>query len=414
MKRLTHLFVWFFLFSLPPLNAAFAGDTPPGPPIRVYVYFEMVAESLQDWGTGAGDSFLDFKKALVERPGWIQVAENASDADLAVQVMGRKNISLAGNGTNLVWIAIRYGDTYRTVMGSRIDPCMKCWKDASGAAAGIFIEWVKENYESIRSKEFIPGGFPEPTLTTYMDEDALKNLPAGPRLKVYFQTAETPAALREKWEKGKADAVKDLKEKVVKKATRMEITEQKEGADLVLDVIGRQYFYGSVSLWMQASRGGQQSQFIVALFSGSWKALAEQTVLRLDRWIALTQGNVAQVAHLNPQDPKMPEDFPFPSPSSEKAPPSSVPAQPPPGKVESPARVEAPPVANPSGEAPLSNQDIIDLVKAGLNEENMIASIQSAKRTAFDLSPAQIKALLSAGVSNKVISAMRSRASSTK
>lgn len=59
--------------------------------------------------------------------------------------------------------------------------------------------------------------------------------------------------------------------------------------------------------------------------------------------------------------------------------------------------------------AELSNQDIIDLVKAGLNEENLIARIEAARSVEFDLSPDQLKNLLAQRVSNRIIAAMQKR-----
>lgn len=67
----------------------------------------------------------------------------------------------------------------------------------------------------------------------------------------------------------------------------------------------------------------------------------------------------------------------------------------------------APPAA---GGAPMSNQDVIDLRAAGLDDVNLLAAIKDAKAVAFDLSPAGLKALLGAKVSNRVITAMRARA----
>ena len=57
----------------------------------------------------------------------------------------------------------------------------------------------------------------------------------------------------------------------------------------------------------------------------------------------------------------------------------------------------------------MSNQDVIELRAAGLDDENLIAAITAAKAVKFDLSPAGLKKLLAAKVSNKVIGAMRSR-----
>jgi hypothetical protein len=57
----------------------------------------------------------------------------------------------------------------------------------------------------------------------------------------------------------------------------------------------------------------------------------------------------------------------------------------------------------------MTNGDVIDLRKAGLDDENLIAAIRDAGAVTFDLSPAGLKALLAAKVSNRVITAMRER-----
>jgi hypothetical protein len=57
----------------------------------------------------------------------------------------------------------------------------------------------------------------------------------------------------------------------------------------------------------------------------------------------------------------------------------------------------------------MTNTDVIDLRKAGLDDDNLIAAIRDAPSVRFDLSPAGLKALLAAKVSNAVITAMRVR-----
>jgi hypothetical protein len=64
---------------------------------------------------------------------------------------------------------------------------------------------------------------------------------------------------------------------------------------------------------------------------------------------------------------------------------------------------------SPAG-TPLTNKDVIDLVVAGLDDENLIASINDAGAVSFDLTPAGLKTLLAGKVSNRVINAMRARA----
>lgn len=58
----------------------------------------------------------------------------------------------------------------------------------------------------------------------------------------------------------------------------------------------------------------------------------------------------------------------------------------------------------------LTNKDVIDLHAAGLDDTNLIATITDAKAVKFDLSPAGLRALLAAKVSNPVINAMRAKA----
>jgi hypothetical protein len=57
----------------------------------------------------------------------------------------------------------------------------------------------------------------------------------------------------------------------------------------------------------------------------------------------------------------------------------------------------------------LTNQKVIDMLKGGVDEENIIATIREARSVRFDLSPdAQIQ-LAQNGVKGKVLAAMRER-----
>jgi hypothetical protein len=69
----------------------------------------------------------------------------------------------------------------------------------------------------------------------------------------------------------------------------------------------------------------------------------------------------------------------------------------------------APTTASGTGGDTLSNADVIELRAAGLDDDNLIATIKAAKATTFDLSPAGLRSLLQAKVSNRVITAMRER-----
>jgi hypothetical protein len=57
----------------------------------------------------------------------------------------------------------------------------------------------------------------------------------------------------------------------------------------------------------------------------------------------------------------------------------------------------------------MTNTDVIDLVRAGLSEENLIAAIKDAKTVRFDLSVEGLKALMAGKVPNVVVAAMRAR-----
>jgi hypothetical protein len=65
--------------------------------------------------------------------------------------------------------------------------------------------------------------------------------------------------------------------------------------------------------------------------------------------------------------------------------------------------------STPPSDAPMTNQDVVDLRAAGLDDDNLIAAIKEAKGVQFDLSPAGLRSLLAGKVSNRVISAMRAR-----
>ena len=64
---------------------------------------------------------------------------------------------------------------------------------------------------------------------------------------------------------------------------------------------------------------------------------------------------------------------------------------------------------SPTAGAPMTNSDVIDLRKAGLDDDNLIAAIKDAGAAKFDLTPAGLKGLLGAKVSNRVIAAMREK-----
>lgn len=74
-----------------------------------------------------------------------------------------------------------------------------------------------------------------------------------------------------------------------------------------------------------------------------------------------------------------------------------------------PAEKVTPAAKSPTTTGPMTNADVIDLRKAGLDDDNLIAAIKEAGATKFDLTPAGLKTLLSAKVTNRVITAMRER-----
>lgn len=87
----------------------------------------------------------------------------------------------------------------------------------------------------------------------------------------------------------------------------------------------------------------------------------------------------------------------------------AMPLSPPTTQRTSPAAERTVPASSP-GSAAMTNKDVVDLRVAGLDDDNLIAAITEAKTVSFDLSPAGLKALLTANVSNRVIAAMRARA----
>jgi hypothetical protein len=88
-------------------------------------------------------------------------------------------------------------------------------------------------------------------------------------------------------------------------------------------------------------------------------------------------------------------------PATAAAPAAAAPAAAPAEKF-SPARASA-------VKATMTNADVIELRKAGLDDDNLIAAIKEAGATKFDLTPAGLKTLLSAKVTNRVITVMRER-----
>ncbi|HEY1204804.1 MAG: hypothetical protein ABSH46_13230 [Bryobacteraceae bacterium] len=71
------------------------------------------------------------------------------------------------------------------------------------------------------------------------------------------------------------------------------------------------------------------------------------------------------------------------------------------------AHNSGPPAAAPSGA--LTNDQVVQMSKAGLSEDNILATIREARRASFDLSVDAQVHLAQEGVSNRVIAAMRDK-----
>jgi hypothetical protein len=89
---------------------------------------------------------------------------------------------------------------------------------------------------------------------------------------------------------------------------------------------------------------------------------------------------------------------------------NTVSSPPPPPPAPERARPSTPAAAGTSAASEtLTNAEILELRAAGLDDDNLIATIKAAKSVNFDLSPGGLKQLLNAKVSNRVITAMRAR-----
>jgi hypothetical protein len=88
---------------------------------------------------------------------------------------------------------------------------------------------------------------------------------------------------------------------------------------------------------------------------------------------------------------------------------TAKPEPPPPAKTQPPPETSGITRKASATSAAMTNADVIDLRKAGLDDDNLIAAIKDASATKFDLTPAGLKTLLSAKVTNRVITAMRER-----
>lgn len=81
-------------------------------------------------------------------------------------------------------------------------------------------------------------------------------------------------------------------------------------------------------------------------------------------------------------------------------------------QTATPPSIERP--ASSAQERALTNADVIKLVRAGLSDTLVIATIRQSPRTAFDVSPEALIALKTAGVSDAVIAVMMTPRSSSE
>jgi hypothetical protein len=85
-------------------------------------------------------------------------------------------------------------------------------------------------------------------------------------------------------------------------------------------------------------------------------------------------------------------------------------------KVDGPSDGAAPEWNHPDGTAeefPLTNNDVVKMVKSGLPDATIVNTIATSD-TQFDLSSAGLQALSQSGVSNKVVRAMLAAESKKK
>lgn len=82
-----------------------------------------------------------------------------------------------------------------------------------------------------------------------------------------------------------------------------------------------------------------------------------------------------------------------------------------PGASPAPAAASKPAAKAPAPAAPaLTNAQVIKMAKAGVDEENIVATIHDATSVQFDLTPDGLVDLASNGVKGKIVAAMRERA----
>jgi hypothetical protein len=154
--------------------------------------------------------------------------------------------------------------------------------------------------------------------------------------------------------------------------------------------------YEAIALEEQSARLREAGRFIM---QAGQQNPDEKYIAESQARIHTGGTNYAQLAELFEQAKAMP----LTAPASQRAAPASTAAR------STPAAASASAASSASASAAMTNKDVVDLRVAGLDDDNLIAAIKDAKSVNFDLSPAGLKALLGAKVSNRVITAMRAR-----
>lgn len=118
-------------------------------------------------------------------------------------------------------------------------------------------------------------------------------------------------------------------------------------------------------------------------------------------------GSLRSLDWIGEREMQLAERFPLkPAPRATSRPTEAVPSAP-----AAPTTKRAPAKgATAKADAAMTNADVIDLAKAGLDDTILIATIREAASVNFDLGPTALRALLAAKVSNPVITVMRERA----
>lgn len=414
--RVVSLLLIVLSFSL--ISFVFAADVPPSQPIRAEIGYGVLPAALnQDWGLGLSESLNQLSQALKDRCKWAEIAGTAGD--IRIEVIGRNAVIGGYKKTNVyaLWVALVYREEKYSLIG--IDNSQYSgYIGAAYSAASLINDWVKTNYDRIRSKAYIPGGaktadFPLSLAGSYKKE----LLAPVTKMKLYAGPGETPPGYSSDWGKNKEDTIKDLLESLRKKSDWFDLVNSKDEAELTVQILGRKSTLNQFTIWTSVSCCGEQEVTLVARSNETWRKAAEDLQSKLEILageLSKDPGpNKVTVAPLstpkidasklfNPVQANLP-DQPAPKHSASA-----------PGVDAAPkAAAEAPhadkSAAPPAATKAVTNQDVIKLVKAGLNEANTIAFIRKSNAIQFDFSADQLKLLLQNGVTNNIIAAMRER-----